>query len=189
MIYRIHRVCKYIWFSTVVCHLMIYRIHRVCKYISGSPLYNVTAVCHLMIYRIRCVCKYIWFSTVVCHCSVSLNDWYTEFIVFVNIFLVLHCTMSLQCVTVTEFILFVNTCMSFVHFDTQREFLFFNITNCNCSNIIDVSIEQSQQWWSWWSAHGQGKFPSLVLVCLPRDHEYVKWCRYNWNNIENGIKP
>ena len=24
---------------------------------------------------------------------------------------------------------------------------------------------------SWWSAHGQGTFSSLVLVCLPRDHE------------------
>ena len=24
---------------------------------------------------------------------------------------------------------------------------------------------------SWWSALGQGTFSSLVLVCLPRDHE------------------
>ena len=42
--------------------------------ICGSPLNNVTVVCHLMIYRIHRACKYIWFSTVQCHCSVSLND-------------------------------------------------------------------------------------------------------------------
>ena len=28
----------------------------------------------------------------------------------------------------------------------------------------------------WWSTFGQGTFPRIVLVCLPRDHKQVNSC-------------
>ena len=35
------------------------------------------------------------------------------------------------------------------------------------SEVIFVALS------SWSGTHGQGTFSSLVLVCLPKDHEYV----------------
>ena len=42
-----------------------------------------------------------------------------------------------------------------------------------CGRVISVGSFESDVavLWSWWSALGQGIFPSLVLVCSPRNHE------------------
>ena len=38
-------------------------------------------------------------------------------------------------------------------------------------SLAKLSIQGFAALRSWWSALGQGTFSSLVLVCLPRDHE------------------